>query len=97
MMAASGESATEKIEGYGRAQNVLIARNRFEQCGQRIALGIYPRPEYAFLPHAIRVHDNTFTGPSSAAGSTSAFDFVAPGLQSEFGRSITETGTRFLP
>jgi poly(beta-D-mannuronate) lyase len=97
LMAASGERAGEEIQGYGRAQNILIAQNRFEQCGQRIALGIYPRPEYSFLPRAIRVQNNTFTGAIQAGGSVSAFDFVAPGLQNELGHSITEIGTQIEP
>lgn len=34
---------TDQLCGYGRARDMLIIRNRFEHCDQRIAAGIYTR------------------------------------------------------
>ena len=88
MMAASAENCCDDIEGYGRAKNILIANNRFEQNDTRIAAGTYPRPNYPLLPQNIRVRNNVFVG----AAAQSAFDFVAPGTSAN---ELREEGNLF--
>ena len=91
LMSASAESAAEDPVGYGRARNVLVAQNRFERTDSRIAVGIYPRPEYPLLPLGLLVLDNVFTGTTA----TSPFDFVAPDPTGALAGSIRESGNRF--
>lgn len=88
LMAASGELTADDVAGYGRAKNILIAKNRFDRNDTRIAVGIYPRPEYPLLPERIMIRDNTFSG-TEAPG---AVEFAAPALPPT---AIVESGTRF--
>ncbi len=91
VMAASAERTADDMEGYGRAQNVLISGNRFEHNDTRIAAGIYPRPNYPLLPRNIWVRDNVFTGTTA----TSAFDYKAPDPKGEM--ALIEDGNKFEP
>jgi poly(beta-D-mannuronate) lyase len=92
MMAASAENVADDMEGYGRAKNVLIANNRFEHCEKRIAVGIYPRPEYALLPQNITVRENEFVGDNKV---TSPFDFIAPDADNALRGELHESGNKF--
>jgi poly(beta-D-mannuronate) lyase len=93
LMAADLEIYGEngKVEGYGRARDILIVRNRFENCDHRIAAGIYPRKEYPLLPRHIHAVENVFTGMK--AGST--FDYVAPDPSGELPRELHESQNEF--
>jgi len=93
MLAASAENYGDNgdVAGYGRARNILIAGNRFEQCDARIAAGAYPRKEYPLLPKNIVVRDNVFTGTDA----TSAFDYIAPDPTGGLLKELHETGSRF--
>lgn len=93
MMAASAEACRDDVEGYGRAKNVLIAKNRFEANDHRIAAGIYPRPQYSLLPQNIEIRDNLFIGTPD----TGAVEFAAPDPTGELGRNIVETDNQFQP
>ncbi len=93
MMAASAEACSDDMEGYGRAKNVLIARNRFEQNDHRIAVGIYPRPQYPLLPRNIKVADNVFKG----CPGTGAADYLAPDATGELAHNFVESGNRSEP
>jgi poly(beta-D-mannuronate) lyase len=94
LMAASAENVADDTEGYGRVKNVLIANNRFKHCEKRIAVGIYPRPEYALLPRNITVRDNVFVGGKAV---TSPFDYVAPDASGALAKELHESGNRFQP
>lgn len=95
LMSASSEDYGDQgdVAGYGRAKQILIARNRFEYCDARIAAGIFPRPAYPLLPRDIRARDNVFTG-SAAPG---AFDYVAPDPTGALTANLQESGNQFLP
>jgi poly(beta-D-mannuronate) lyase len=95
MLAASAENYGDNgdVAGYGRAKNILIAGNRFEQCDARIAAGVYPRKEYPLLPRNIVVRDNIFTGTAA----TSAFDYIAPDPAGSLLKELHEKDNRFSP
>ncbi|MBC8868540.1 MAG: right-handed parallel beta-helix repeat-containing protein [Planctomycetes bacterium] len=95
LMAASAENYGDHgdVQGYGRAKNILIARNRFTANDARIAVGIYPRPEYPLLPRSIQVTDNVFRTTEAA---TSAFDYVAPDTTGALRENLHESGNKFL-
>ncbi len=95
LMAASAENYGDHgdVQGYGRAKNILIARNRFDENDARIAAGIYPRPEYPLLPRDIQVKDNVFRSIEAA---TSAFDYVAPDSTGALPKNLHESGNQFL-
>jgi poly(beta-D-mannuronate) lyase len=93
MLAASAENYGDNgdVAGYGRAKNILIAGNRFEQCDARIAVGAYPRKEYPLLPKNVVVQDNVFTGTDA----TSAFDYIAPDPASGLLKELHEKDNHF--
>jgi poly(beta-D-mannuronate) lyase len=95
LMAASAENYGDHgdVAGYGRAKNILIARNRFEHCDAGIAAGIYARKEFPLLPANIQVRDNVFTGTRA----TSAFDFIAPDPSGALAGELHESGNQFQP
>jgi len=95
LMAASAENYGDNgdVAGYGRAKDILIARNRFVGNDARIAVGIYPRPEYPLLPRNIQVKDNMFRTTQAA---TSPFDYVAPDKTGELPKNLHESGNKFL-
>lgn len=95
LMAADLETygETDQLGGYGRARDIFIMRNRFEQCDKRIAAGIYARKEYPLLPRNIVVRENVFVG----MGEGSAFDFIAPDPSGELPKELHELGNLFQP
>ncbi len=95
LMAASVENYGDNgdVQGYGRAKDILIARNRFDGNDARIAVGIYPRPEYPLLPRNIQVKDNVFRTTEAVA---SPFDYVAPDLTGALRTNLHGSGNRFL-
>jgi len=95
LMAASAENYGDNgdVQGYGRARNILIARNRFLENDARIAAGIYPRPEYPLLPRNIHVKDNLFRITKAAS---SAFDYVAPDTSGALLKNLHESGNKFV-
>lgn len=95
LMAADVEiyGETNALGGYGRANHILITRNRFEHCAHRIAAGIFARKEYPLLPQNILVQDNTFTGTKEA----SAFDYIAPDPTGALQKELIESGNKHLP
>ena len=94
LMAASCENYGDggDVGGYGRAKDILIARNLFDSCDSSIALGIYPRPKYPLLPRRIRVIDNVFRSKKLL---TSPFDYVAPDPTGELKATLVESNNRF--
>ena len=95
LMAASAENYGDHgdVQGYGRARNVLIARNRLTANDARIAAGIYPRPAYPLLPRSIHVTDNVFMMTEAA---TNAFDYIAPDKTRTLRKNLHESGNKFL-
>jgi poly(beta-D-mannuronate) lyase len=93
LMAADVEEAGDTPDGYGRARNILISGNRFENNDSRIAVGTYPRPAYPLLPENIVVRDNTFIGGAS----DSPFDYIAPDPAGRLLRELHVSGNRFVP
>lgn len=93
LMAASAEKSGDDV-GYARARNILITKNRFKGNDTRIAVGIYPRKEYALLPRDVRVTDNVFVGGGKP---TTAFDYVAPDATGDLMKGLREAGNQFLP
>ena len=95
LMAASAENYGDNgdVQGYGRAKNILIARNRFDNNDASIAVGIYPRPEYPLLPQNVHVKDNVFRSTKTA---TSALDFIAPDATGALPKNLHESGNKFL-
>ena len=92
MMSADVELSGQS-DGYGRTMNILIARNRFERNDARIAVGIYPRPQYPLLPRNIRVIGNVFTGTTA----TSPFDYVAPDPTGALPQELHLSDNEFSP
>ncbi len=95
LMAADLETygETDQLGGYGRSRDILITRNRFEHCDQRIAAGIYASKVYSLLPENIRVIDNVFVGTKA----NSAFDFIATDPSNELPKELHESGSNFEP
>ena len=95
LMAADVETygTTDQLGGYGRARDILIHRNRFEQCEKRIAAGIYARKEYPLLPQNIVVSGNLFVGSTTA----SAFDFIANDASGGLAKELHESGNQSTP
>jgi poly(beta-D-mannuronate) lyase len=93
-LAGSAENYGENgdVAGYGRAKNILVAKNHFEHCDARIAIGAYPRKEYPLLPRNIRVIGNVFKGAKAA----NPFDYVAPDPEGELSKSLHESGNEFV-
>lgn len=92
MMTADVERSGQS-DGYGRSMNYLIARNRFEHNDRRIAVGIYPRPQYPLLPRNIRVIGNVFTGTND----TNPFDYVAPDPTGALSKELHVSDNQFQP
>lgn len=95
LMAADLETygETDQLGGYGRSRDILIIRNRFEHCDQRIAAGIYAGNEYPLLPENIRVIDNIFIGGMEGF----VFDFVAESPDGGLRKELHESGNTFAP
>jgi hypothetical protein len=81
------------VSGYGRSKHILIARNRFEHCENRIAVGVVYGPGYPLLPRNIQAHDNIFVGSTA----TTAFEHIVPDPTGELVKSLRESGNQFLP
>jgi poly(beta-D-mannuronate) lyase len=81
----------DKLSGYGRAKNIMISRNRFEHCEKRVAVGIYPRPEYPLLPQSIHFEDNLLVGMKPG----SLWDYLAEDASGQLPRELHESGTRW--
>ena len=92
-LSASAENIGDNgdVAGYGRAKNILIVHNRFEQCDARIAVGAYPRKEYPLLPRDIRVEDNVFVGMKGP----SVFDYLAPDAEGKARKTWREVRNVF--
>jgi poly(beta-D-mannuronate) lyase len=82
---------TDQLSVYGRRRDILITRNRFEHCDQRIAIGIYSTKTYPLLPRNIVVRENRFVG----MGEGSAFDFIANDANGELSKELHESGDTF--
>ncbi len=93
MMSASSETSEVDVAGYARAKNIFIARNRFEHCDARIAIGTYPRKEYPLLPKNIQVRENIFIGSQAAT----PFDYIAPDPSGALAKEIHEADNQFQP
>lgn len=95
MMTADTEEYGDegKRSGYGRSKHILIARNRFEHCEHRVAVGVVYGPGYPFLPRDIHVHDNIFTGSRA----TTAFEHVVADPTGEVQKTLVESGNQFSP
>jgi len=96
LMAASAENYGDggDVAGYGRAKRILIAKNRFENNDRRIAVGIYPRPQYPLLPRDVVIGDNVFV---SAEPASTPCDFVAPDPTGQLQRSLHQSDNAFIP
>ncbi len=94
LMAASCENYGDggDVAGYGRAKDILIAYNRFDACDTRIAVGIYPSPNYPLLPRNIRVIGNVFRDNKR---DHSPFDYIAPDPTGELGRTLHSSKNHF--
>jgi len=95
LMAADVETygETDQLGGYGRADDILITRNRFEHCDKRIAAGIYAQKGYPLLPRNIVVRENACVG----MGEGSAFDFIAVDASGQLTKELHESGNAFEP
>lgn len=94
MMTADNEEYGDKnLEGYGRSKHILIARNRFEHCENRIAVGVIYGPGYPLLPKDIQAHDNVFVGVSTKT----AFEHICADPDHVTTDSLHESGNQFLP
>ena len=93
MTADNEEYGDNNFEGYGRSKHILIAKNRFEHCENRIAVGVVYGPGYPLLPENIQAHDNVFVGSTAKT----AFEYITTEPSVEFAQRLLESGNQFLP
>jgi poly(beta-D-mannuronate) lyase len=82
--------------GYGRAQDILIAHNRFDRNSGRFAFGSAPpsRSPRQFLPRNIRIEHNSFSGDGKG---DRLFDYLAPDPDGAMASTISVYNNGFLP